>query len=172
MQILDQYLLAPPAAEPVTVAEARVDARLEEGDHWDAILSKKITDARAVAEHQTGRRFMEQTWRVELPDWPSSSDKLRYLRPTSVAVSYWDGTDWVALVDDTDYVWAPVGLGLCLAPVLGGSWPALGEVAVGARVRIDVKLGAVDAADVPPEAVGVHQGADHADGARSVADKR
>jgi uncharacterized phiE125 gp8 family phage protein len=140
-------LLVPPAAEPVTVAEAKMAARLD-GAHWDALVAGAITAAREVAEHETGRRFMAQQWRQELADWPGAGERLPFYAPTAVAVSYWNGATWLVL-DPADYVWAPDHPGMLLAPALGQRWPALPEVALGARVRVDVTLGAASAAAVP-----------------------
>lgn len=144
-------LLTAPTAEPVTVADAKLAARLD-GGHWDGIVAGAIAAAREVAEHEAGRRFMAQTWREELVDWPAPTDVLAFLDPTAVAVQYWTGSDWAVLAGSA-YVWVPQDAGIALAPAQGASWPALGAVALGPRVRIDVTLGAADAAAVPPSAV-------------------
>jgi uncharacterized phiE125 gp8 family phage protein len=144
-------LLTPPTREPVTVADAKLAARLD-GDHWDAIVAPAIAAARQVAEHQTGQRFMQQTWRTELAAWPTVADMLPYYTPTSVAVSYWATTnEWVTLPPN-QYVWAAINEGTALAPALGLDWPALGDVALGPRVRVDVTLGATAEEHVPPAA--------------------
>ena len=143
---MPSYRLTPPSAEPVSVADAKTAARLV-GDHWDGIVGASIATARAVAEHETGRRLVSQEWRHELTDWPAITDQLPEHAPTAVAISYWNGSDWATLAAE-NYVWAPVGPGrafIALAPVVGGSWPALGTVAVGPLVRVDVTSGAADA---------------------------
>lgn len=148
------YLLTPPTAEPVSVADAKFAARLD-GAHWDGAVAAAIATARQVAEHETGRRLMTQVWRYELEDWPDADELLPELRPTAVAVARWDGAAWQA-VDAGAYVWTPAGPAgwhIALAPALGGSWPALGEVALGPRVRVDVTVGADSAAAVPAPAV-------------------
>ena len=145
------YLLTPPTIEPVTVAEAKAAARLD-GSHWDTIVANAIAAARAVAEHETGQRLMAQTWRHELTDWPAVDEVILLSRPTAVAVSYWtDAGIWQSLAPEA-FVWATQGDGVVLAPAVGTTWPALGTVAVGPRVRIDITLGAADAAVVPPSA--------------------
>lgn len=140
-------LITPPAAEPVSVAEAKLAARLD-GDHWDTIVSPAIAAAREVAEHETGWRFMQQVVRLELDDWPLVTDRLPFFNPTSVAVSYWNGAAWLVL-DPAAYVWATYYPDIVLVPALNTSFPTLGEVAVGARVRVDVTIGAATSADVP-----------------------
>lgn len=145
-------IITPPAAEPVSVTDAKLAARLD-GAHWDGIVAIAIQAAREVAEHETGRRFMAQQLRIELEDWPAATTVLPVYRPTAVAISHWDGAAWVALVAGTDYASAALGPGFVVAPALGLSWPDLGEVALGARVRIDATVGVADAADVPAAAV-------------------
>jgi uncharacterized phiE125 gp8 family phage protein len=147
---MQSHLLTPPTAEPVSVSDAKLAARLD-GSHWDAIVASAIAAARQVAEHQTGRQFMQQIWRVELEDWPAADQVLRFYRPTAVAVSYWDGAAFVAL-SASGFAWAAQDPGIVLAPALGTSWPTLGEVAVGHRVWVDVTVGATDPTAVPPAA--------------------
>lgn len=141
------YLLTGPAAEPVTLAQAKVAARVDDSA-FDAIITAAIPAARIIAEHETGRRLVQQTWRHEFDDWPASDTLLPECAPSGVAVSYWDGTDFVEL-DAGAYVWTPTGTGrawTALAPVVGGSWPSLGTVALGPRVRVDVTSGNADPA--------------------------
>lgn len=121
------YLLAPPTIEPVSVSDAALAARLSAGDALEPMLAGLIASAREIAEQETGQRLMQQTWRAELADWPAADDVLHFNRPTAAAVSYWTGSAWSAL--DT-------------------SWPTLGRVAGGPRVRIDLTGGATDAAQV------------------------
>lgn len=140
------YRLTAPSEEPVSVADAKAAARLT-GSHWDGIVGASIATARAVAEHETGRRLVSQVWRHELTAWPASTDLLPEHAPTAVAITYWSGSDWATLAAE-NYVWAPTGPGrayLALAPVVGQSWPELGTVAVGPLVRVDVTSGAADA---------------------------
>jgi uncharacterized phiE125 gp8 family phage protein len=145
-------LITPPTIEPVSVAEAKLAARLD-GSHWDTIVAGAIAGAREVAEHQTGRKFMAQVIRLELVDWPTTADELPCYRPTAVAITYWNGSAWVALAGGA-FAWAAQDPGFVMAPALGTSWPTLGEVAVGPRVRVDATVGATDAADVPAAATG------------------
>jgi len=143
-------LLTPPAVEPVTVTDAKLAARLD-GAHWDTIVAGAITAAREVAEHETGRYFISQQRRLSLTDWPAATDKLPFHAATAVAISYWTGSAW-AVLDPAAYVWAHAWPDILIAPALTTSWPTLGEVALGPRVRVDVTLGAADAAGVPATA--------------------
>lgn len=123
--------------EPVDLAAAKAAARLDVDEtHLDAVVSGFITTAREQAEHLTGRFYRQVVARVELDAWPAADEVLPVADPASVAVSYWSGSAWVVLAGAA-FVWAPEGFGLVISPPVGGSWPALGDVAVGARVRVD-----------------------------------
>lgn len=61
-------LLTPPAAEPLTLAEAKSWLRVEIADD-DALISGLISAARALAEKETGRSFLTQQWRLTAADW-------------------------------------------------------------------------------------------------------
>lgn len=135
-------LLTPPAAEPVTVADAKAALRIDD-TRYDAILPGLISAARMVAEQETGQRFVAQTWRTELSDWPAADDVIAVYRATAAAVSYWDGAAWQTL-SGAAYVYGPdadTGAGTVIVPAIGSSWPTLGEIATGPRVRIDLTTG-------------------------------
>ena len=64
-------LITPPAAEPLTVYEARAHLRLDETDtSEDAALGEAIQAAREAAEHETGRALLEQTWETTADYFP------------------------------------------------------------------------------------------------------
>ncbi|QPI64458.1 head-tail connector protein [Vreelandella venusta] len=104
-------LVEPPAVEPVSVAEAKVQSIIEHDEH-DEMVALLIMAAREEAEQKTGRAFITQTWRqrghsngggFELRRWPvlevlSVSDDRGEL-PES---------DWTAQVGDFPIV-EPVG---------------------------------------------------------------
>lgn len=141
------HLLTAPTVEPVTLAEAKLAARITE-TLFDAIIPGLIASARQLAEQATGQMFMAQTWRTELVDWPAITDTIAVPQATAAALSYWTGSAWATL-SGAGYAFAPAGSGTALAPALGTTWPALGTKALGARVRIDLTAGAADANAVP-----------------------
>lgn len=63
------YLLAGPAAEPVTLAEAKAWLRLDSTDE-DALVSTLVAAARIHLESTTGRALLTQSWRIVLDCWP------------------------------------------------------------------------------------------------------
>ena len=71
-------LLAPPSVEPVLLAEAKQQARIDTTAD-DALVSSLIVGARQWAEKYTGRGFITQTWQMALDLLPGASGK------------WWDG---------------------------------------------------------------------------------
>lgn len=135
-------------ADPVTLAEAKLAARLDatESD-LDAMILGLITAAREQAEQVTGRCYRPQVLRAELVDWPAADDVIPVYAATDCAVTYWNGTDWVGL-SSAAYVYAAHGRGTVLAPLIGTSWPTLADRPVGGRVRIDLTAGPAASAAV------------------------
>lgn len=70
---MDAVLITPPAAEPVSLSEARAWLRVDGSDEDDAIRSL-IVAARALVEMATRRALVAQTWRLTLDAWPCASD--------------------------------------------------------------------------------------------------
>lgn len=132
-------LLAPPSGEPVSLADAKLAARVD-GTAFDSIIPGLISSARRIAQQETGLLFGSQTWRIEAADWPLSTDVLPIYRPTALAVTYWNGTTYATL-SAPSYVFGVVDCGFSLAAALNTSLPALADIAVGPRVRIDATAG-------------------------------
>jgi uncharacterized phiE125 gp8 family phage protein len=63
-------LVTPPAAEPVTLADAKLHLKIDTSDD-DALITRLITAARARAEWHTGRALNTQSWILWLDCWPS-----------------------------------------------------------------------------------------------------
>lgn len=65
-------LTVAPAAEPVTLAEAKAHLRIETGfTDDDTLVTSLITAARNMAERLTGRGFITQTWQYTLSSFPA-----------------------------------------------------------------------------------------------------
>lgn len=65
-------LLAAPAAEPVSLTEAKAWLRID-GTDDDALLPFLITAARQMVESQGRLRLISQTWRWLFDTWPENS---------------------------------------------------------------------------------------------------
>lgn len=142
--------------EPVTLAEIKSAARLgdDEATELASSITGAIAAARGHAEHLTGRCYRPQVLRAEWLDWPAAGDAdaaLPVYQATACVVSYWTGSTWATL-SDSAYVFVPGGIGdngTILAPALGTDWPALGDVAAGPRVRVNLTAGPATPASVP-----------------------
>jgi uncharacterized phiE125 gp8 family phage protein len=67
-------VVTPVASEPVTLAEARLQCKVDSDDTThDAVLTALITAAREFAEHYTGRALAPQTLEGALDAFPSES---------------------------------------------------------------------------------------------------
>ena len=64
-------LVEGPAAEPVSLAEAKAHARID-GTAEDALVGSLITAARAEVENRTGRALVTQKWRIVKDQVPAS----------------------------------------------------------------------------------------------------
>lgn len=64
------YLLAGPAEEPVSLADARAFLRVD-GTDEDALIATLVTAARLHVESVTARAMIFQSWRLVLDAWPA-----------------------------------------------------------------------------------------------------
>lgn len=140
------------AMEPVTVAEAKLAARVD-GTELDAVIAGYISTARQMAEHETGREYVAKTKRYTFTDWPAAGHVMHVHQPTAVAVQHWDGAGWVTLTSGSGFAWGEVDQGVGIAPPLGQAWPALGAIAIGPRVRVDVTAGSATPTTTTPECI-------------------
>ena len=67
---MQAYLVAGPAVEPVSLADAKAHLRLDGPDENDLVLGL-VRAARVSVEAATRLRLVDQTWRVVLDSWPS-----------------------------------------------------------------------------------------------------
>ncbi|WP_196259219.1 head-tail connector protein [Pelagibacterium limicola] len=68
---MTSFLLAGPAQEPVSLAQAKVHLRVEDGAE-DGLIESLVTAARIHIEGITGRALLEQRWRLVRDDWPEN----------------------------------------------------------------------------------------------------
>ena len=64
------YLLAGPAEEPVSLADARAFLRLDDTAE-DGLVQTLVASARLHVEAVTGRAMLTQSWRLVLDGWPA-----------------------------------------------------------------------------------------------------
>ena len=77
---MSPILVAGPAVEPVTLAEAKAHLRLDAPDE-DALIVSLTAAARQTLEHATRRAFIAQTWCARLDCWPAGRMVMLPLAP-------------------------------------------------------------------------------------------
>ena len=136
----------PPASEPLTVAEAKHNLRVEH-DTEDLLIDSLIVAAREYVEVVTGRALISQTLRLTLDRFPASCIYLP--RPPLVSVSsvaYVNGVgSTITLTNNTDYRYDAYSEPGRLEPVT--TWPIADERL--AAVTITYVAGYADADAVP-----------------------
>jgi len=107
MRMTKPILITPPAAEPVTLAEAKAHLRLEI-DADDGLVAALIAAARSAVENETRRVLMAQTWRTAFSDWPEAGVALPVVPVLSVEAVRWLDDDGAATVlDEEDWLFDP-----------------------------------------------------------------
>ena len=142
-------VITPPAAEPLTLAEAKTHLRVDLTDD-DAYITRLIQYAREQCEIGARRAFMPQTLELRLECWPVDGDIEFPMSPlvsvTSIKWTDWDGVEWT--MPASDYVvYATMDPGvLYLKPT--AQWP-IGQLQVGPSIAIRYIAGYASAAAVP-----------------------
>ena len=142
---MSSLLLAGPAAEPVTLAEAKHFIRVEHEDD-DDVITALIAGARIHVEAATRRALMTQSWRVIRDCWPESG-RLALLPVPLVSVD-------AARIRKQDGSAQPIDVATltidkAAAPAtLAFMAPPAPERAAGG-IEIDITCGYGDAGDVP-----------------------
>ncbi|MDP2357140.1 MAG: head-tail connector protein [Beijerinckiaceae bacterium] len=90
-------LIAPPAVEPVSLAEAKAWLSVENVAE-DEVVGALVASARLVVESLTRRFLVAQTWRLVFDAWPTGSVALPFSPVRSVVVRTYDldGASWTA----------------------------------------------------------------------------
>ncbi len=138
-------LVTPPAAEPVSLSDAKAFLKVEHDDE-DALIGTLIAAARLHVEAAIRRVLVTQAWRLVLDGWPPGRRVEIPLSPVAAidAVTVYDAEGGPSVLDASAFV-ADIS-----------SWPArllvrdtLSPGAAFNGVEIDFTAGYGDAADVP-----------------------
>jgi uncharacterized phiE125 gp8 family phage protein len=143
-------LIAPPAVEPITLADAKSFLRVAHGDD-DALIAALITAARAHVEMATRRALIAQTWRIVRDAWPGCG-RLAVTPAPLIAVMAARVTDENGDAHAIDpgafsFVAGAVPAVISFAP---WSLPAAGVAENGIEIDVDLGHGASAAAVPPP----------------------
>lgn len=83
--------------EPVTVAEVKVSARIDDDiTELDNQIQTLITSTRLIAEHECERNFLPHTLQLGFTGWPSEALPVAPVTEL-VSVEASDGTGWEAV---------------------------------------------------------------------------
>ena len=140
--------ITPPAAEPISLTEAKAHLRVDTTAD-DALISMLIESARENAEHLTGSAFITQTWERVLHTFPAGPIKLG--RPpvaTVTSLKYLDADGTEQTYSSAAYTLDAVnGPGYVYPSVASPNWPDTQVGAVNAvRVRFTCGYGAAGSA--------------------------
>lgn len=146
-QPIDLVLIAGPAAEPITLADAKDHLRVCD-DSEDDLVTAYIVAAREYVETVTGRKLITQTWEQRLECFPHHPQAIAFdLFPvrTIVSVKYTDADGAEQTMDSADYLLRIGRLPQVVEPVYNSNWPSVARDVV---IRVTVGDAAAPAAAV------------------------
>ncbi len=130
-------VVTPVSVEPVLLAEARLQCKIDSDDTThDALINSLITAAREFAEHYTGRALAPQTLEAALDGFPDA-DYIDLPMPpvTSVtSIKYTDTAGAEQTLSSGAYARSTYGLGSRVNLAANGTWPSTQDVADAVRV--------------------------------------
>ena len=97
-------MIAAPAAEPISVAEAKAHLRIDADDE-DALIASLIVTATTFVEKALARALITQDWSLYLDAWPRDGTIALPLAPVQevTAVRVYDSGDMPTDVDEESY---------------------------------------------------------------------
>lgn len=147
---MTSFLLAGPAKEPVSLAQAKAHLRVDD-DADNGLVESLITSARIHLEAVTGRALIEQSWRLVRDDWPDNGIVTLPVGPVSAIdeIRTYD-TSGNPLIIDVGTVLLD-GQGVPPRVVLAGARPSVRHRL---GVEIDFTAGyGTEAGDVPADLI-------------------
>jgi uncharacterized phiE125 gp8 family phage protein len=146
---MSSILLIPPAAEPLSLADAKAYLRVAHADD-DGLIAALIASARAHVEAQTRRALITQTWRHVRDAWPADGRIAVLPAPLQslAAARVYDAEGDTQAIDLQAFVVDAVSApGVLSFPLW--SAPAPGRTTAG--IELDIVVGYGDAATDVPE---------------------
>ncbi len=137
-----------PAAEPVTLAEAKAQCGIATSDTTrDTELALKISAARAYVERYCSVRLVTQTLVMACDGFADFARLPEAPIQSVTTVTYVDTAGADQTLPTGDYELRRDGLEPSIASAFGTQWPKVQE---GSRISVTVTAGFGNAADVPP----------------------
>jgi uncharacterized phiE125 gp8 family phage protein len=117
-----------PVVEPITRADAKAAMRIDaDFVDDDALVDSLVTAAREWAEKYTSRVFVEQTWRMVLPEFPTCTDRRIYLPKPPVqsvtSITYVDSAGATQTLATTEYTFIDDEHCPYIVEAYGKTWP-------------------------------------------------
>ena len=142
-----------PAAEPVSLVEAKAHLRVDISDD-DAYITSLIIVARRSCERIANQKFVQQTWNLIMDGFPGSQELElpKTLSPLlSVShIKYYDDEDADTTFNASNYVVDIYSIPARIVLKSGSSWPA-DVLRIVNGVEVQVVVGYGDDPDVPME---------------------
>lgn len=145
--------VTPPAIEPLSLADAKLQLRVEHSSE-DGLIQRLIASARRMAEAELRRPLVSQVWQQVLDRFPADRTlDLEFPVVSTVAsVTYTDPAGITQILPSSVYVLDSIGLNrpgrLVLKP--GQTWPATQDESV-STVRVEFTAGWPNAESVPDD---------------------
>jgi uncharacterized phiE125 gp8 family phage protein len=137
-----------PSAEPVLLADVKAQLSIATADTLvDAIITRRIIEARQWAENFMGRTIMPSNWEIVLDRFPNEVELFYPPATAIVSITYVDTYGVTQTMDSADYYLDEDAVPNWVLPVYGEVWPDTLDIANAVRVRYTA--GYADAASVP-----------------------
>jgi uncharacterized phiE125 gp8 family phage protein len=139
----------PPAAEPVSLADAKAHLRVTHDDD-DAYIGTLIKSARVSIEGRTGLCLIQQGWSHFLDGWPAQAEVRLPLAPLIdvIDIRVWSDADAAAVIDPAHYYADNASRSPRIVLRGGRTWPRPGRMANGIEILLSAGFGAT-ASSVP-----------------------
>ena len=138
-------LITAPAAEPVTLAEAKLHARVDTSAD-DSLITALIVAARQECEHIIGRALVTQTWEQVLPAFAVSMDLDMAPVASITSIKYLDSAGAEQTLANTVYDLIEEALPPRVVLKDGQSWPDVYAADDAVRIRFIAGLAEAAAA--------------------------
>lgn len=123
-------------AEPVTLAEARLQCKVDSDDTThDALLSALITAAREYAEHYTGRALAPQTLELALDAFPDEIDLPMPPVASITSITYVDTAGDTQTLATDKYALSTYGDSRTVSLTYGNTWPSTRDIPDAVKVK-------------------------------------
>lgn len=149
-------LITAPVTEPITVGEAKAQARVD-GTDDDVLITAQIAAARPWAEEFTNRAFVTQTWKWNLDRFPPNDAPIELPKAplqSVTSVKYIDGDGieqtWAATEYTVQAFSGPTAMPGRLWPKFGKTYPTPRDEPGAVRIEFIAGYGA---ASLVPEGI-------------------